>query len=110
MPYRRYPPTVAVPLLLSLACPRQPKAISLQFAKLTKQFFFCDHRSMHYRAFGNMLELDRVQVSSIELIEDLIFEGTSHVNTRAHTFTRECFASALHSMFKLLLSGTVPVK
>ena len=54
---------------------------------------------MHYRAFENTLELDK-------LFEDLIFEGTSHVSARA-TFTRECLASASHSTFELLVSSTV---
>ena len=64
---------------------------------------------MHYRAFGNTLELDHVQASSVERIEDPIFKGTSLVNARAHTFTREHLASASHSTFKLLVSGTVVV-
>ena len=64
---------------------------------------------MHYRAFGNTFELDRVRASSVERIEDLIFEGTSLVNARAHTFTRERLASVSHSTFKLLVSGTVAV-
>ena len=37
----------------------------LTFAELTKRFFFiCDRRLMHYRVFGNTLELDHVQASS----------------------------------------------
>ena len=65
-------PTVAV-LFLMISFFRSPtvmprlsyensrkRTVSLQFA-LTK--YFCDRRSMRYRAFGNKLEHDRVRAS-----------------------------------------------
>ena len=100
--YRRWPPTIAV-LLPSLSfyhrCPPTIAVLLPSLASYCRWPVFA--RRLH------TLELDRLQASSENLIEDLIFKGTSDINAKAHTFTRKRLTSASHLTFKLLVSGTV---